>query len=77
VANAKVTAMRDEHKEDFGGMFLASVSRDRTVRLWMVFDGVCVKTIVSPTLLRSCCAPAVPFDLLYLRIALPRELKRD
>lgn len=27
------------------GMFLASVSRDRTVRIWMVFDGVCVKAI--------------------------------
>ena len=63
MAHAKVLAMRDEHKEDCGGMFLASVSRDRTIRLWLVFDGVCVKTIVGPHL---CCAPAVPRRLLAL-----------
>jgi hypothetical protein len=61
VAHAKVLSMRDEHREDHGGMFLASVSRDRTIRLWLVFDGICVKTIVcSVPLLCPFCAPPLP-----------------
>jgi hypothetical protein len=60
VAHTKVLSMRDENKEDHGGMFLASVSRDRTIRLWLVFDGICVRTIVCSN---PFCAPAVP--LLY------------
>lgn len=32
-------------KGDKGGMFVVSCSRDRTIRLWFPFDGVCVKTL--------------------------------
>lgn len=38
----------DEKKvEDVGGAFLISGCRDRTIKLWSVADGVCVKTFVG------------------------------
>lgn len=33
-----------EGKEDKGGMFVLSCSRDKTIRLWFVHEGVCVRT---------------------------------
>lgn len=33
-----------EGREDKGGMFLISCSRDNTIRLWFISEGVCVRT---------------------------------
>lgn len=45
LARAYVKKEEEKGTKLVGGMFLLSASRDRTIRLWMVFDGVCVKTI--------------------------------
>jgi len=37
--------LESDGKQERGGMFLCSGSRDRTMRLWLVQDGVCVKTM--------------------------------
>jgi len=44
-AKGYMKALEQAGKADRGGMFLCSGSRDRTMRLWLVQDGVCVKTI--------------------------------
>merc|ERR1712113_1282475 len=36
---------KDELKEDKGGMFLASCSRDKTIMIWALFNGVCIRVI--------------------------------
>ena len=46
VAGAQLRSNKEAGKVP-GGMFLVSGSRDRTMRLWLVAEGVCVKTIVS------------------------------
>jgi len=51
LANAK----KAELKEDKGGMFLVSGSRDKTIRVWFLVSGVCVKTIKGhDTWVRGC-----------------------
>lgn len=41
---AKQRLEQREGKEDKGGMFLITCSRDNTIRLWFINEGVCVKT---------------------------------
>jgi len=36
---------KDEKKEDLGGAYIISGSRDRTIKIWQVNTGACVKTL--------------------------------
>jgi len=36
---------KDEKKEEIGGLFIISGSRDRTIKIWQVSTGACVKTL--------------------------------
>jgi len=44
-AQVNVKSAAEQGKPAVGGMFVLSCSRDKTMRIWMIFEGVCVKTI--------------------------------
>lgn len=45
VARTQQKDRADNNQPEAGGMFVVSVSRDKTIRIWFVTEGVCVKTM--------------------------------